>query len=384
MKKRIMIISISAFVMVALCVSVFAAFMFNKKINGKDNTTGDIEIVNQKYVNYALNNKVSQKDDNNIPIFSSLEYKAILRERAGVSKVYVDETDTSTDKFVVTDNNISNYYQPVETDTFDSNKINYIKDTLGNFIYTDEAISSEKYYVFVTATDSKKECYRLGHQFVSITADNYLTNTFYTLESVDGAGYGIYVLESGDFDSNKKYFKIVSSPDLFDASDVIGSGDNAGLKCVNTYATERNLNEFEENYLYLNQLGFKFEIKSEVKSYLRVKFFDAWISSKLYPGSSSPKENYIKKDQINGISPFAITAENWKYDQTNNCCYLLIPLEASDEPREYTFNINDMYFYNTTASVYTENIYVQVSYSIDVIQANRAAAVWNFDPSTSE
>ena len=60
MKKRIMIISISAFVMVALCVSVFAAFMFNKKINGKDNTTGDIEINDKWFVDY------SDKDDYNL------------------------------------------------------------------------------------------------------------------------------------------------------------------------------------------------------------------------------------------------------------------------------------------------------------------------------
>ena len=61
---------------------------------------------------------------------------------------------------------------------------------------------------------------------------------------------------------------------------------------------------------------------------------------------------------------------------------MMIPIEASNDEHEFRFNIYDSYFYNTNATVYKENIYVQVSYSLELIQANRAETVWGFDPST--
>ena len=123
MKKRIMIISIAAFVMVALCVSVFAAFMFNKKINGKDNTTGDIEIVSKSYYNYAYSNNDSMRVD---------------------SICKIDGIEFATTK---------KYETPTE-EVFQSGKTYYVKNEENEYIAATDisvgnTIDKTKYYVEV-------------------------------------------------------------------------------------------------------------------------------------------------------------------------------------------------------------------------------------------
>ena len=48
----------------------------------------------------------------------------------------------------------------------------------------------------------------------------------------------------------------------------------------------------------------------------------------------------------------------------------------------YTFQVNEAYFYQVAQSTaYTEFVNVQVSFTVDIVQANRAIALWKVDPS---
>ena len=385
MKKKKLIIMIGCIILLCSTLIVSAAFIFSRSIDG-DAESGKITIIKEGYISYALNQDVDSSN------FLPVQYKAILKERAGVSKVDgIKEIPTS---------DISSYYIKNETNNIssDSEYEFFTLDEFGNYIHfnkTSDSITEEKesnndsqnkYYYFIEATsfDSSTEYYRLGHKLVSMNDKSANDiDRYYILSSVDSMGYGVFSKASSPYNEKENYFVLVYEPKDITADGTIISGENAGLSCVNTYATERNLNQLEKNYIYLNQLGFKFSIQTNVNAYLRVKFFDAWISSKLYPGASNLKENYIKKDQVGDkTSPFKVTADNWYYDQINNCCYMTIPIKASSDTHEYTFNINESYFSKTAASVYKENIYVQVSYSLELIQANRASTVWEIDPST--
>ena len=376
MKKKKLIIMIGCIILLCSTLTVSAAFIFSRTING-DSLSGKIKIESEGYISYALNQDVDSSK------FLTTEYKAILKERAGVSKV---NNIGGNDGLTITKSNVSNYYVKNESTEKKTGEELFIIDEFGNFIHLNNSNQNtyEKYYYFTkaTSTNSNNEYYRLGHKYVKESKQADL-DKYYTLSSIDSNGYGVFDKVSGSYNSNTNYFELVYEPKSITADGTITSGENAGLSCVNTYATERNLNSLEKKYMYLNQLGFKFSIKTSINAYLRVKFFDAWISSKLYPGSSKLKENYIKKDQIGDkSSPFMVTAENWYYDQTNNCCYMTLPIKASDTIHEFTLNINESYFSKSAASVYKENIYVQVSYSLELIQTNRALTVWEIDPST--
>ncbi len=376
MKRKKLIIMIGCIILFCSSLSVFAAFIFNRIIDGGVES-GKIEIISEGYISYALNQNVNFDSR----LFKQNEYKAILKERAGVSKVNDVNVNNGLE---ITNSNVANYYEKKETTDSSIKQELFVLDEFGNFIHINDNNNDkkyDKYYYFEKATkiNENSEYYRLGHKYVSTPNENNIS-MYYTLSGIDSQEYGIYD-KAQNYDVNEQYFTLEYEPTSIKADGTITSGENAGLSCVNTYATERNLNSLESNYMYLNQLGFKFKVKTGINAYLRVKFFDAWISSQLYPGASKLKEVYIKKDQISGRSPFEVNANNWYYDQVNNCCYMTIPISSSEEIKEYTFNINESYFSKTAAAVYKENIYVQVSYSLELIQANRALTVWGVDPS---
>lgn len=138
---------------------------------------------------------------------------------------------------------------------------------------------------------------------------------------------------------------------------------------------------------YLSQLGLHFEFKAEVAVYVRIHIRDAWEKIKEYTTSS--RETYTIKDQVSGQSPFTVNDSEWYYDEDTNCVYLkemYVPkynAQGQLLSKEYTFNVNEAYFYQVaTSTAYTEYVNVQVSFTIDIVQANRAKALWKLDPST--
>ena len=56
--------------------------------------------------------------------------------------------------------------------------------------------------------------------------------------------------------------------------------------------------------------------------------------------------------------------------------------DGSFKSSTYTFNVNEAYFYNSSrTSAFIDYIDVDVSFTIDIVQANRAKALWKVDPS---
>lgn len=380
MKKKIIIISLLILIVMSSGI-VFAAYRYTKK-NTISAKTGTIDIVSENYLSYSLN------EDANKSSFTTAEYKAILKERAGATKV-----DTSNVSSFESDVAAYSYFytksvEKVSADaTFDSNTKYYILDNIGTYVLQEDLTAFESgvtYYNinYGTATSSTTEIYRLGHQITtSTTESNYAS--YYVLDGVDGQGYALFSAATS-YSSDEVYFEIVYAPKTTTTNGTITDEDTGStINCINTYATEKKVTSQEQNYIYLNQLGFQFQVKTTIKAYVRIKFYDAWISSKLYPGSVSAKTNYISKGQISGRSPFYVNNDNWYYDSSTNVCYLKVAIDPSDLNYLYTFNINDTYFYTQNSNtVYTENILVQVSYSLELIQANRAKAVWGVDPSS--
>lgn len=159
------------------------------------------------------------------------------------------------------------------------------------------------------------------------------------------------------------------------------------IKC---YANERkNLYADDLGYQYLNQLGFKFSFKSTIDTYLKIEFNDSWATKKVYYSTGSIQETYILKDKNeSNQSPFSISSDEWIYDVSTNSAYYkyIIPATCDDinsetaEEKAFTFDIDSSYFYNLiTNPSYREMIIVDVSYSVSIVQANRAEEKWEVD-----
>ena len=163
-----------------------------------------------------------------------------------------------------------------------------------------------------------------------------------------------------------------SNPTLFEAD------------TTTCYATRREGYSEEEipqsnNYMYLNQLGFQFSFYADIPVYVRIRFDDAWIKIKTYNGNSLDPE-YIKQGAFN----VPTTDQNWVYhEESNTYNYKLIIKDSTvDNQFSGSFNLVDDYFYNNTETITNGHIavLVQVAFSVEVIQANRAYKLWGYKP----
>ncbi|MBQ3254039.1 MAG: hypothetical protein IJA65_05720 [Acholeplasmatales bacterium] len=153
---------------------------------------------------------------------------------------------------------------------------------------------------------------------------------------------------------------------------------------ITCYATEKQGWANETDNIYLNQLSLKFSYETNMAVYVRVHIQDAWISTKIYT-SGNITTTYIEKDKIDsGQSPFYIDDEEWHYDEATNCMYyktmVTVTEGESSETKEHEFKLDSNYFYRTESSTsYREHVTVQVSYYVDIVQANRAERIWGVD-----
>ena len=184
---------------------------------------------------------------------------------------------------------------------------------------------------------------------------------------VDSDGQGLVVLDSDVTSSASSGYSILSADEH--------------ITC------NANENKKTENNIYLSQLGLEFTFTSEIAVYIRIHFEDAWKRTRSY--TSTEKENYILKDQVDGVSPFAVADNDWYYDADTNYAYLktmYVPTQDQNgnyNSQSYVFNVNEAYFYNvSTSTAYTEYIEVEVSFTVDIVQANRAAELWKVDLDT--
>ena len=408
-KKKLIIFGFILTSMLAVGV-VFAAFIFQRVVDFTAET-GNITLTNKYFYNYAYNDNMRVDSVYNV---NGIEY-------------LIEET----------------YGAPSET-TFQSSKTYYVKGTyIKETVVVGETIPSSTYY------EDKNGCYELTEHSVftigttyykkesddgytpttSVTIGNKITSGKYYILEINYKGItGIRLIldkekvsKSYTIDKTKKKITIdnciiscelnlktglVSATTNNKDYYVVINSDKTGFIVLNkslenerktinavdentTIRCSATVNKNDSNNIYLNQLGFGFEFTNTIPVYVRIHIQDAWILTKQY--SSTKKETYSIKDQISGVSPFAITDSNWYYNPTENIAYLkqiVAESEVDEEsgnliPSLYYFNVNQAYYYiPNSIAAYTEYMDVQVSFTVDIVQANRAKAVWGIDPIT--
>ena len=128
-----------------------------------------------------------------------------------------------------------------------------------------------------------------------------------------------------------------------------------------------------------------FDFTVKIPVYVRIHIQDAWISTQ-FLSSKSERVRYISKDKISGASPFTVSDTDWYYDESENIAYykgMFEPVKDQNgdfTSQEFTFNVNEGYFYHdTSAQAASKVTTVQVSFTVDIVQANRAEALWGVD-----
>ena len=249
---------------------------------------------------------------------------------------------------------------------YEQTKTNTGISSIGSALYkNDSSITTTTYSLSDDATNIILSDYTFilkfntsGIESVSVkdNNDNAITTLYCTIDS-DSKGFVV-------LNSEKTYKKI--------------SGDY-----VNCSATKDKSNN---NYMYLNQLGYKLDFTCELACFVRIHIRDAWIGTKVY--ATANKETYNLKGLTGNTSPFNNMSDEWYYNSSENTLYLktmITPSKDSDGNyinHEYFFNVNEAYFYllDSETTTYKEYVDVEVSFSVDIVQANRAYAVWGVDP----
>ena len=79
------------------------------------------------------------------------------------------------------------------------------------------------------------------------------------------------------------------------------------------------------------------------------------------------------------------TSSNWVYDAETNTQNYKQKISASSKTQQFSFDLDDDYFYTfgegDTIVNGHQSVMVQVSFTVDIIQANRAYKLWGYDPS---
>ena len=378
-KKLIIILGIVGFLF-SITV-VFAAFIFNQIIEGSAKT-GYIDIDSKSYYIYSAENNLEQTDAN---------YKRQSKLRKDTVAVLEGFILSSTSTYSLTGDTIfingKSYY------TKSGSTYTIAEVEVGDSIAADTYYEETKTYngiskvgiaydnslndIEVTIVGTNKLSFSLNDLAISITCQ---------IDSEQGM-----VTEGEVTVSNKNYKAVINADGLglvLIDTDITNSASGYRAvdanSAINCSASE---NKYANDSIYLSQLGLHFEFTTELAAYVRIHIQDGWKRTRVY--ASSERENYILKDQISGKSPFTIGGDNWFYDEKTNCIYLkqmFIPTQNADgtyQSQAYTFNVNEAYFYHAiSTSAYTEYIDVQVSFTVDIVQANRAKDLWQFDPST--
>ena len=376
---------------------VFASFVFNQVVNVEGNI-GGVTINSKNYLIYAKTNTFDEDDSNYSKAEKLRNDTVAVIEGIGFNftSTYNKTSDTTFQKnkvyylkdgnnyvaqtVVIGDNtNISDYYEESRTYTgvkeiinsYDSscNEIDITISTTNAKVFTFTAGGVAFTVTLGTITDGA-----IKSATVSVTISGTENTTKYkAVIGVDGTSMVIIDTDITKTE-NTGYTKI---------------GINSENSKITCSATENKYLEglpAGTNKYYLSQLGLQFTFTSEIAVYVRIHIQDAWTRTRKY--SSNTKELYVMKDVVGGVSPFSVADEAWYYDNSTNYVYLkemYVPEKDTDgsfKSSTYTFNVNEAYFYNSSkTSAFIDYIDVDVSFTIDIVQANRAKALWKVDPS---
>ncbi len=377
--KAIITLSAALVFFAVIITTVFAAYSFKKTVKDEDVIIGNITDVSKSFLSYRKGT-IAQTP-------YSTEYYNEIKVRQNTAYMLED----------IRMSEIPTYGNAGNITEFTSGTTYY---TLSSGVYTPVDVTvtptpqnGVTYYI-VTATTyaiaSVKSAFdNNGTSVVATVASNMITlkdasdNTLAVITNIELSQAGKIVsaiATNGQTGASLVSYRVAVGSDglsmslLNDSINMTPAEITA--ETVTCYASIRNKNEsyIDYNKIYLNQLGLKFSFTSEIAVYVRIHIQDAWISERVI-SANRPKVRYAIKDQISGVSPFYILNDNWYYDAETNIAYLRAI--ANPGTNSYTFDVNEGYFYHDTsanaANTYTT---VEVSFTLDIVQANRARTLW--------
>ena len=409
--SKILILTTSLMVLISMISIVFAAYTFTKKVTN-DIEVGQVKVDSKHFIDYSSSSNSKMRVDTLIDVEDvilnttttySLATDTVFQASktyyvAGTySKAIVTVGGTIPSNTYYEDKN-GGYYLTSDT-TFDSSTSYYTKDSNSGYTATStvsvgSTIPASTYYV---ATSTHSGVISIGtvanpagdEITYEISSTNSKIVTF-SKNSVELITVTITSFSEDGIDEastdNDDCFVVVDTDGLgFVVIDkTLSAGTTDSSETITCSATEKKQ---DDSNIYLNQLGFAFTFTNEIAVYVRIHIKDAWILTRKY--ASAQKETYTIKDQIAGNSPFAISDTGWYYNTNENTAYLktmILPTRDSNgdfASQSYSFNVNQAYFYsNSKTSVYTEYVDVEVSFTVELVQANRALELWGVDPST--
>lgn len=404
-KLKVNIIYLIGLLVLSLSIGlVFGAFVFNQVVN-MDADLGGISIESKNYIDYSLYDYVSSSDENynrkmrlrkdTVAILDdiSLKYTAshLLTSdeqfKDGKTYYYIVNgeyeiaTPENNPDYEIGGTIVKNKYYE-ETRTYNGiDKVNTLfNSSCANLTPT---INGNEITFTNSGLTIKVTCELDSTAGVIKSAEAEATDEAIDVDYrcvIDSDGHGLTILDNAKTADEDYYSEIA-------ATSRITCSATQGIYIDSS--ANSNTNNTNNNKHYLSHYGFKFTFKAEIPVYVRVHIQDAWSSVKVYP--SSVKERYVTKDKVSGKTPFNVTESAWHYDEDTNYIYLKqmynpnndLDSNGNFKSKSYTFNVNEAYFYQfgNIATVYTEYIDVELSFTVDIVQANRALALWGLDPS---
>ena len=378
---------------------VIAAFIFNQKVE-LEGELGQIEILHKDFYDYSYDKtsedlSVAKLRKDTVAIIDGITLKYTNTYSVTSDQIYVDgknyyrkdgssyillqpSTDTETNDYEVGDTITGTVYESVRNYS-GINNISvlqyYDNQTFKDVSFTksngDKTITFTINSVEITVTVSISQ---IGGVINSAEVTTNNSAKHYRVK-IDIDGLGMLILDDDITNT------LTTGYTVLDASSALTCSASEGKY----YTEDERANLASNHHPYLSQIGLHFEFRADMAVYVRIHIRDAWEKIKEY--STSSRETYTIKDQISGQSPFAVNDSDWYYDEGTNCVYLreMYTPEYVDgvlQSRAYTFPVNEAYFYQVALSTaYTEFVNVQVSFTVDIVQANRAKALWKIDPS---
>ena len=374
---------IGLLILSASLVITFAAFIFNQVVN-MDADLGGISIESKNFLVYAK--------DHSLPT-TNINYERAEKLRKdtvatveGIKLAYTSSYAVTDDKVAI-DGKI--YYQ------YDGANYNIVNVNVG--ASTQGYFEEVKSYTNINSIDTLYDSSfnditpTITNKQFSFVIDGLTITVDCTVSATEGTITSATVTAT-----NKNYKASIGVSGLtMVIIDLDVTSSSSGYRAIDCTETERitcsatELKYYAEGETgkkyYLSQIGLQFSFKADIAVYVRISIKDAWLRTRAY--SSSTKELYVLKDKDKGSSPFKVINNEWYYDEINNYVYLkdmYVPrlVNGELETKSYTFDVNEAYYYNATkSSAFTDYINVDVSFTVDIIQANRAKAVWKVDPS---
>jgi len=396
-RKPIVLLGLIVVFVSLITITIFAAYTFSKNVVDGDVTVGDVTVDSKSYLSYA---KYSDSD-----ITGTLGYEANSTNYYIAKKMRIDTV------CLLEDIQMKASYTQVSISSFDGGTYYTYNEETDSYTVASSYESGVTYYKASYVLNSVKNAYDITvNKLTTVVDDNQITVYEYgsttttlaiitvTMDSDNGVLTNITsVVESSSEEGNLK--AIIGSDKLsitiIDSSLVTSLNTASKITTtsnkVTCYANYRNRDDSRIDYSlpYLSQLGLEFTFTAKIPVYVRIHIQDAWISERIISSTRS-RTRYVLKDQISGSSPFAVSDDDWSYDSSTNIVYLktlYTPTYTVDangsyvyDPMSVTFNVNEGYFYYdtspTASSTYTT---VEVSFTVDIVQANRAAALWGSD-----